>query len=122
MLKVLLYKEALVRYFLESQFIGILRSRNIYELCRKGNQKLYTLSRCAKYMSIEKRRTLFKAFIVSQCNCCPFMWMFHTKELNNQIYGLHEGALRITYQDNELLKIDESVSIHHRNILLIEIY
>ena len=54
--------------------------------------------------------------------------MFHIKELRNRINALHEGALRITYQDSlssfeELLKIDKSVSIHHRNLqnLLIEI-
>ena len=54
--------------------------------------------------------------------------MFHIKELRNRINVLHEGALRITYQDSlssfeELLKIDKSVSIHHRNLqnLLIEI-
>ena len=80
-------------------------------------------------MSTEKRRPLFKAFVVSQFNYCPLVWMFHTKELNNRINSLHEKALRLTYQKrnssfDELLKLDKSVSIHHRNFqyLLTEIY
>ena len=80
-------------------------------------------------MSTEKRRTLFKAFVVSHFNYCPLVWMFHTKELSNWINILHEKALRLTYQDrnssfDELLKLDKSISIHYRNLqyLLTEIY
>ena len=80
-------------------------------------------------MSTEKRRTLFKAFVVSQFNYCPLVWMFHTKELNSRINSLHEKALRLIYQNrnlsfDELLKLDKSVSIHYRNLqyLLTEIY
>ena len=79
-------------------------------------------------MSTEKRRTLFKAFVVSQFNYCPLVWMFHTKELNNRINSLCEKALRLTHQNrnssfDELVKL-ESVSIHCRNLqyLLTEIY
>ena len=47
--------------------------------------------------------------------------MFHTKQLNNRINGLHEKALRVTYQDryssfSELLNVDKSLYIHYRNI------
>ena len=103
--------------------------KHINELCKKGNQKLHALARCAKYMSTEKRRTLFNAFVVSQFNYCPLVWMFHTKELNGRINSLHEKALRLIYQNrnlsfDELLKLDKSVSIHYRNLqyLLTEIY
>ena len=72
-------------------------------------------------MSTGKRRLIFKAFIISQFNYCPLVWMFHTKQLNNRINSLHEKALRVTYQDryssfSELLDLDKSVSIHYRNI------
>ena len=46
---------------------------------KKGNHKLHALARCTKYMSTEKRRTLFKAFIVSQFSYCSLAWMFPTK-------------------------------------------
>ena len=80
-------------------------------------------------MSTEKRCTLFKAFVVSQFNYFPLVWMFHTKELNNRINSLHEKALRLINQNrnlsfDELLKRDKLVFIHYRNLqyLLTEIY
>ena len=55
--------------------------------------------------------------------------MFHSRELNRKINHIHERALRIVYRDNsssftELLKKDNSVCIHYRNIqsLAIELY
>ena len=47
--------------------------------------------------------------------------MFHSRSLNNKRNSLHERALRITYGDRSssfenLLKKDNPVSIHHRNI------
>ena len=47
--------------------------------------------------------------------------MFHSRSLNNKINSLHERALRITYADRSssfenLLKKDNTFSIHHRNI------
>ena len=72
--------------------------KHINELCKEGNQKLHVLVRCAKHMSTDKRSTLKKAFVVSQFNYYPLVWMFHTKELNNRINSPHEKALRLTYQ------------------------
>ena len=72
-------------------------------------------------MSFKKRRTLMKAFIESQFSYCPLIWIFHSKIMNNKINRIHERALRLVYSDhvssfNELLKKDQSFSIHHRNI------
>ena len=70
-----------------------------------------------------------KAFIESQFNYCPLVWMFHSRTMNNRINRIHERALRIAYKNNEasfeqLLLIDNSFSIHERNIqkLATEIY
>ena len=62
-----------------------------------------------------------KAYVAFQCGYCPLVWMFHSRSLNNKINSLYERALRITYGDRlssfeNLLKKDNSVSIHHRNI------
>ena len=59
-----------------------------------------------------------KAYLASQFGYCPLVWMFYSRSLNNKINSLHERALRITYGDSfeNLLKNDNSVSIHHRNI------
>ena len=47
--------------------------------------------------------------------------MFHSRTLNNRINRLHERALRLVYRDSkllfeELLEMDESFTIHHRNL------
>ena len=55
--------------------------------------------------------------------------MFHNRTLNNKINRLHERALRLVYKDEnlsfeELLDLDKSVTIHHRNLqrLAIEMF
>ena len=70
-----------------------------------------------------------KSFIEAQFGYCQLIWMFHNRELNRKINHIHERALRIIYRDNsssftELLKKDNSVCVHYRNIqsLAIELY
>ena len=72
---------------------------------------------------------LMKAFIESQFDYYRLVWMRCNRSCNNRINHLHERALTIDYNDNvslfeDLLQRDTSVSIHHRNILLlgIELY
>ena len=55
--------------------------------------------------------------------------MFHGRNLNNKINRIHERALRIAYKDNvstfeKLLEMDNSVTVHQRNLqlLMVEIY
>lgn len=102
---------------------------HINDLCNKANLKLHALARISSYMSSQKIKMIMKAFILSQFNYCPLVWMFHSRELNNRINRIHERALRIAYKDKlssfeELLKNDGSVTIHHKNlhILATEIY
>ena len=47
--------------------------------------------------------------------------MFHSRTLNNRINRLHERTLRLVYKDSnstfeELLGMDNSFSIYHRNL------
>ena len=47
--------------------------------------------------------------------------MFHSRTMNKKINRIHERALRLVYSDHvssfhELLKRDQSFSVHHRNI------
>ena len=70
-----------------------------------------------------------KAYLASQFGYCPLVWMFYSRSLNNKINSLHERALRITQRDRSssfenLLKKDNTVSIHHRNLqaLAIEMF
>ena len=72
-------------------------------------------------MDLKKRRSLLKAFVKSQLNYSPLIWMFHNRALNNRINKIHERALRLVYQNqnlpfSELLELDNAVTIHHRNL------
>ena len=72
-------------------------------------------------MDLAKRKSLMKQLIISQFNYCPLIWMFHGRQLNNRINEIHERALRLVYNDNnltfnDLLELDNSVTIHQRNL------
>ena len=72
-------------------------------------------------MDLAKRKSLMNAFITSQFNYCPLIWMFRSRKLNNRINKIQERALRLVYKDNKLtfddhLKLDNSVTIHQQNL------
>ena len=99
------------------------------QICSKANAKIKALARMAPFLNKRKRRLLINAFFKSQFSCCSLSWMFHSRTLNNKINRLHERCLRIICNDNttsftDLLEIDNSVSVHHRNIqvLATELY
>ena len=103
--------------------------KHIQQICGKASSKLKVLARIAPFMNIEKRKILMNAFFNAQFSYCPLTWMFHSRKLNNKINKLHERYLRIVYNNNtssyeDLLEIDNSVSIHIRNLqaLAIELY
>ena len=103
--------------------------KHINNLCGKAKSKLSALSRVAPYMNFEKKKTLMNAFFMAQFNYSPLVWMLHSRRLNNKINRLHERCLRVVYNNNqssfeELLDLDDSVSIHHKNLqrLAIELY
>ena len=96
-------------------------NEHVSNLCNKVSIKLHALARISKLMSQDKLRLLMKAFIESQFSYCPLVWMFYSRTLNNRINRLHERGLRIVYKDHnmsfeELLRKDNSFSIHHRNL------
>ena len=75
-------------------------------------------------MNVQKGRTIMKSFVTSQFSY-PFISVFHSRCLNNKINSIHARALKVTYQDNtltfqELLNKDNSTSMHHRNLHVLE--
>ena len=94
---------------------------HVSNLCNKASQKLNALARFVPYMEVAKKRVLMKAFISSQFNYCPLVWMLHSRSLNKRINRIHERSLRMVYNDYEssfelLLEKDGSVKIHEKNI------
>ena len=66
------------------------------------------------------------AFLMSQFASSSLIGMFVDRTLNSKINAMHFCALKIVYQDNvstfdELLKRDNSVRVHHRNIQFLAI-
>ena len=62
-----------------------------------------------------------KAFIESQFNYRPLIWMLHSRTLNTKINLFHERALRTVHSDynsffNEPLDKNGSFTIHQRNL------
>ena len=104
-------------------------NEHVTNICNTVSQKLHALARISGYMKVNKLRLILKAFIESQFQYCPLIWMFHSRALNTRINKLHERALRLAYKEphfvfEELLIKDGSFSIHHRNLqrLAIEMY
>ena len=63
--------------------------KHIDELCRKASYKLHALQRIRKYLSVDKARILANAFIDSQFNYAPLIWMFAGKTLIKKICKTH---------------------------------
>ena len=89
--------------------------------CKTASQKLHELARIVNYMDLSKRKSLMKAFVTSQFNYCPLVWMFHFRELSNRINRIRGRALRLAYQGNslsfpKLLEKDNSVTKNQRNL------
>ena len=103
-------------------------SKHIDKLCCNAQYKLHALGRIRKYLSLEKAKMLGNAFIDSQFNYAPLIWMFCRKGLHLKIQKIHHKTLKVIYQSNntykELLELSETVSIHqgHLRFLVTEVY
>ena len=100
--------------------------KHVSNICRKTGNILFALSRMSAYLGTDKLRLLMKAFVTSQFQYCPLVWMFHRRKMNSKINGLHGRALQIAYKDYNstfiaLLEKDKSVTIHQKNLQLLMI-
>ena len=103
--------------------------KHIASICKKANNKLTAIARYKKFLTFEKTKTLITAFVTSQFEYCPLVWMFHSRKVNSKINRLHERALRLLYSDDtssfeQLLNKSGMMTIHQRNIqsLAIEMF
>ena len=97
---------------------------HVASLCKKVSQQLNALTSVMQYMNLAQCRSIMKVFICSQFGYCPFVWMFHSRKMNNCINSLLESALRLVYRDynatfSESISKDKSVTIHQRNLQLL---
>ena len=73
-------------------------------LCRKAPYKLHALRRIRKFLTIEKAKMLGDAFIDSQFNCAPLLWLFCRKTLYSKIDKIHHKTLKVIYESNDIMK------------------
>ena len=115
--------------------LGIIIDKNltfkthISELCRRASYKLHSLRRIRKYLTVEKAKLLANAFINSQFNYAPLIWMFANKCSIDKILKIHKRTLQIVYgvydeSYENLLNRSDDISIHQKHLryLAIEVY
>ena len=90
---------------------------HISDLRKKASRKMSALAKATPFMGLSKRKLLIDAYN----SYCSLIWMRHSSSNNMKINMLHEGCLRIIYNDKqssftELLNKESSVSMQNRNI------
>ena len=53
---------------------------HVSKLCQNASNKLYAFARISPYMDHNKLSILMRAFITSQFQYCPLVWMFHNRQ------------------------------------------
>ena len=102
--------------------------QHIENLCRKAQYKLHASRRIGMFLTTEKAKILGNAFIDSQFNYAPLLWMFCRKTLYSKIEKIHHKTLKVIYESNDtydnLLLQSNMVSVHqgHLRFLMTEIY
>ena len=97
-------------------------------LCRTAQYKLHALRQIRKYLTLDKAKLLGNAFIDSQFNYAPLIWMFCHKSTYLKMQKIYHKSLIVIYQSDiscdDLLQLSNSVSFHQRHLqfLLTEIY
>ena len=127
--------EAIVKESSEEKMLEVIIYKNlnfkshVSNLCKGASQKLHALARVSAFMDPDKLRLLMISFIKSQFSYCPIISMFHDRALNGKVNKIQERALTIVYKNSHadyetLLKLDNAIPIHQRNLqyLMLEIY
>ena len=92
----------------------------IDNLVRKAQYKRHALRCIRKFLTIEKAKILGNAFVDSQVNNAPLIWMFCWETLYPKIEKTHHMTLKVVSgvddSYNNLLLSSNSVSIHQRHL------
>ena len=87
----------------DATLLGVMIDKNLtfkkhtdYEVCKAQN-KPHGLRHIRKFLTIEKAKILGNAFIDSQFNYAPLIWMFCRKALYSKIEKIHHRTLKVFY-------------------------
>ena len=76
-------------------------NEHINNLCRNASYKLYALRRIRKYLTQDQAKLLYNAFINSQFNYAPIIWMFCRKNQYLKIQKIHHKALKVVFNSDD---------------------
>ena len=74
---------------------------HIDALCRNASYKLHALRRIRKYLTPDKAKVLYNAFINSQFSYASIIWMFCRKTDYLKMEKIQYKALKIVFNSNE---------------------
>ena len=100
------------------------RGLNLKFIIDSAIRKTNALSRIAPYMNESKKCIVMNSFFWSHSSYCPLVLMFHSRNISNKKYRLHERCLRIVYNDKKstyenLFLRDRSASVQIRNLQIL---
>ena len=75
-------------------------NEHISNLCINASYKLYALRRIRKYVAQDQAKLLYNAFINSQFNHVPIVWMFCRKNQYLKIQKIHHKALKVVFNSD----------------------
>ena len=98
--------------------------KHIENLCRTAQYKLHALRRIRKYLTLDKVKLLANAFIDSQFNYAPLVWMFYHKATYLKMQNIHHKSLKVIYQPDasydNLLQLSNSMSLDQRHLRFLQ--
>ena len=103
---------------------------HITSICNRASLQINAMKRVGRYLDIQGRLTIYKAFIRSNFSYCPVSWIFCCKKNSIKLEKLQERALRFVYRDHKSLYTDllqraelfSSYIYILRLVLVIEVY
>ena len=95
---------------------------HINNICKVASTKNKRSKRIRSRLNLSQKIFLYNSFTLSQLNYCCLVSMFCSKTLQNKINQIQKGALRIVHNEpnlnlDKLVELDESASIHIKNII-----
>ena len=103
--------------------------KHIEDLCKRASYKLHALKRIRGSLTVEKAKILAHAFIDSQFNYVPLIWISVGKTLIDKICKIHHRLLKVVCNEynksyEELLQLNNNVSMHqiHLQYLALEVF
>ena len=94
---------------------------HVASICKKISKQIAVIGRFRKFLSIQTKLTLYKAYILPHFTYCSTIWMHCGKTASDKLEKLNKQALRLIFNDNAntyttLLDKANMPSLHDRRV------